>query len=312
MLFEYPEVTVLLPTMNRKKSLKRTLRSLSRLVYPKHKLKIMIIDNASHDNTVNMTHKNFPKIKVIHLPFNIGFGPALNEGISRTTTPFMLVTNDDVIFDKNCLKEMVKLSLRSKNIGIVSCKMFFADRPTTLALQGFKVNLWLGYHPTDLSGVDTVRETDVATGGCMLINYAVIKRIGYFNQSFFFSGEDYDFCFRVRRAGFKIMHCPEAIVWHEFLNAGKRQENFFQLYSHYRGKFHFMFVHAHIFQIMSFVFIQFTIGPIYSYYNFGIRTLIPMLWALGWNARHMKQTLAERKRLRSSLKIDYKPISTII
>lgn len=290
-----PAVSIIIPTMNRKKSLLRTLRSISFSTYPKNKLEVMIIDNASSDSTPKMVRKNYPKFKLIENSYNVGFAPALNQGIAKSKGKYLLITNDDVIFDKNCLSKLVKLMESDKQIGIAGGKMFFRDPPDVMAITGFRMNIWLGYHPYDFEGVDKIREMDVATGGCMMIRRSVLDIVGPYDDGFFFCGEDYDLCFRVKIPGFKIMYCPSAIVWHELLSSAKKDGNYDQLFAHFRGKFRFMLIHASLPQMLSFLPIQLSIAPLVSYYRGRQITILPILAALCWNAMNISKTLQSRK-----------------
>ncbi|MBI4058006.1 glycosyltransferase family 2 protein [Candidatus Microgenomates bacterium] len=283
---EFPSVTVVLPTMNRQKSLKETLFSLYNMNYPRKQLEVLVIDNGSRDKTSEMVKKYFPRITLITLPENIGFAPALNLGIEHSKGKYIFITNDDVIFDKQCLKELVKLAQNDKTIGIVGGKMFFRDQPDIVALPGFRVNIWLGYHPYDFEGAESVRKMDVATGGCMLIRRSMLDITGPFDPGFFFCGEDYDLCFRAKTTGFKVMYCPTALLWHEFAGSGQQTNE--SLFAHYRGKFRFMLIHATPLQILVFSPIQVVAGR---------RHLGPISSAFVWNLKNLQSTLQSRNNV---------------
>ncbi|OGM26991.1 hypothetical protein A3D00_05745 [Candidatus Woesebacteria bacterium RIFCSPHIGHO2_02_FULL_38_9] len=268
--------------MNREKSLIETLNSLFKMNYPKNRTEVIIVDNGSTDGTIEELPS---KLKLIKNKNNKGFAPALNQGIKASKGEYIFVTNDDVVFDRNCLSELVKLAQSDKKIGIVGGKMFFKNS-RIMALPGFRVNLWLGYHPFDLEGQNRTREMDVATGGCMLIRKSMLGKIGLFDEGFFFCGEDYDLCFRAKYAGFKIMYYPIAIVWHEFLNTSKKSFN--SLFAHYRGKFRFMLVHASLPQLIFFFPIQLTVGT---------KNLAPMSKAIIWNIKNFNKTLESRNKV---------------
>ncbi|MBI2021325.1 glycosyltransferase family 2 protein [Candidatus Daviesbacteria bacterium] len=299
-----PTVSIIIPTMNRKDSLLRTLRSISFLKYPQKRYDVVIINNASSDGTSKLVRKNYPKFKLIENSHNVGFAPALNQGIKNSKGQFVFITNDDVIFHKDCLTELINLIQTDKKIGVVGGKMFFQDQPEIMALPGFKVNLWLGYFPYDYRGADQVRETDITTGGCTLIRRSILNKSGMYDDGFFFCGEDYDFCFRVRLAGFKILYCPKAIVWHGFLSSAKATDNFNQLFAHYRGKFKFMLIHASILQILTFLPIQLFFGPFFSYLQSRKKTLLPMIKALIWNIVNLPATFKARGKV-SKLRLGY-------
>ncbi|MBI3486277.1 glycosyltransferase, partial [Candidatus Daviesbacteria bacterium] len=235
---------------------------------------------------------------------NRGFAPALNQGIKRSTGKYVLTTNDDVIFERKCLIELVRVVEKDKTIGILGGKMLFEGKEKLIALSGFRVNLWLGYHPYDFNGQDNLREMDVATGGCMLIRKSALAKSGFYDEGFFFCGEDYDLCFRMKIVGFKIVYVPSAIVIHKFLNSRRKKDNFPQLFAHYRGKFRFLFIHASSLQMLVFFPIQFLIGPFFSYLQSKQLTILPMVSALIWNLENLPSTLKSRHEVKK-LKIAY-------
>ncbi len=294
---KYPLVSIIIPTYNRQEYLFKALRSLYLQNYPQNKIETIIIDNGSNDNTLQMLSLKFPKSIIIKNNRNIGFAPALNQGIRKSQGQFIFVTNDDVTFDKNCLRELVALAETNDKIAIVGGRMFTDLKPQTMALPGFKFNIWLGYHPYDYQSSDKIREMDVATGGCMLIRKSSLKVTGTFDPGFFFCGEDYDLCTRAKIAGFKVMYCPTAIVWHKFLNSGQKTNNFGPLFAHYRGKFRFMFIHATVLQLLFFLPIQLLIGPLFSYWQSRQKTLLPIVTALYLNIKNLNEILKRRKKI---------------
>lgn len=291
-----PLVSVIIPTYNRIEPLTKSLSSLFSM-NRRHCMEVIVIDNGSIDGTSKMLALQFPRVKTIKNRQNIGFAPALNQGIRKSRGQFIFVTNDDVTFDKNCLRELVALIKTNDKIAIVGGRMFTDKKPRTMALPGFKFNIWLGYHPYDYQSPDKIREMDVATGGCMLIRKSSLKVFGTFDPGFFFCGEDYDLCTRAKIAGHKVMYCPTAIVWHQFLNSGQKTNNFGPLFAHYRGKFRFMFIHATVLQLLFFLPIQLLIGPLASYWQSRQKTLLPIVAALYFNIKNLNEILKTRKKI---------------
>ncbi|MBI3397213.1 glycosyltransferase, partial [Candidatus Woesebacteria bacterium] len=181
----YPHVSIVIPTRNRHKSLLNTLESISKLNYPKNKTEVIVIDNGS-TTAQSLDYKiQGLNIRTIKNKTNKGFAPALNQGIHKSRGKYVFITNDDVIFDKNCLSELVKCAELNSKVAIVGGKMLFKNT-RHMALPGFRVNLWLGYHPYDYKDADKIREMDVATGGCMLLSKQSLLKFGIFDEGFFF------------------------------------------------------------------------------------------------------------------------------
>ncbi len=290
-----PLISIIIPTRNRWQDLAECLKSLQKQTYSQNKIELIIIDNGSTDNTPKLLVKKFPSTKLISLPRNIGFAPALNLGGKKAKGKYLLVTNDDVTFEKNYIRELALLLESNPQIGVAHGKMFFRNT-NQVATPGFKLMPFLGYHPQPYYDLDTTQECDVATGGNMFIRKKAFNKLGGFDEGFFFCGEDYDFCFNTKRLGFKIFYHPKAICWHGFLQSGKPSKiNQDSLLAHYKGKFRYMLKNATVFQILTFFPIQIIVGPFFSYFKFGHRTFLPIIKAMLWNIIHLGDTLKARQ-----------------
>lgn len=217
------------------------LQSLDSLFIPVNtKLEIIVVDNASKDDSVRKIKTGYPSVIVLQNKENLGFSEGNNIGIRYALSngaDYVLLLNNDTIVDKNLLKELLIASENGKNIGIVSPKIYF-EKGFEFHKDRYKDNdlgnvLWyaggvmdwknvLGHH----RGVDEVdhgqynKEEDLgyATGCCMLIKKEVLEKIGLFDKRYYLYYEDNDLNVRVKKAGYKIIYAPKAILWHK--NAG--------------------------------------------------------------------------------------------
>lgn len=294
----YPFVSIIIPTYNRKLLLRKTLKSLKSLDYPKNKLEVVIIDNGSSDKTSLMI-KKYPKIKLIPLSQNIGIPAALNLAINNSKGNYIFQTNDDVTYEKNCLKELIKTIRSDPKIGIVGGRLYFSDRPKTPMINHLKLNLYIGYHSFKKTPADKISEVDIVTGACMLINKKIIGKIGFFDEMFSpYGAEDYEFCFRAKSAGFKVIFCPKAVVWvTEFKTNDKSIENQ-RLFDHYKGKFRFMLLFASPLQNLVFFPTQIFFAPIFCYMQSRKKVVVPILKAINWNLKNLKNTLSSRENIK--------------
>lgn len=292
-----PSVTFIFPTLNSSYLIAKVLNSIKNQNYPWEKIEVIVVDNASTDGTPDLIKKYFPWVKLITLRRNTGSAPPITMGAKIARGDYILATNDDVIFEKNCLRELTSLSLADSRIGITTGKMLDLDPPHKPLFFGFRVNPYLGYHTFDFQDSDRIRECDWAPGACIFINKKIFKDVGYFDDQYIFCGDDHDACFQVRSFGYKIMYTPRATYYHGFTRAkGKNGPSYDTLFAHYRGKIRFMIKNASIFQMLTFFPVQIIFGPFYSYFKFGHKTFSPLIKALIWNTRHLKETLEARQK----------------
>ncbi|HEY5600735.1 MAG TPA: glycosyltransferase family 2 protein [Patescibacteria group bacterium] len=259
-----PKVAVIIPNHNGLELLKKTLNTINKQTYKN--IRIIVIDNASVDNSLKYLSTQ-KYIKTIKLTRNFGFAKAVNLGIKIFKADYFLITNNDVLFENACITNLVDTLIDDPDIGIIGPKIYKTGTKI-LDMRGFKVNPFLGYKPYDLSNTNTAHETEWITGTAMLVKREVFKKIGLFDEKFFFTFEDLDLCFRTKESGFKIYFQPKAIIWHgtgtgfRSQNQGKLlTEDFYKkrYYFLYKAKFYFLKKHANPFAITSSLIFQFLI-----------------------------------------------------
>lgn len=258
-------------------------------------METIVVDNGSTDGTCQMVKKEFPYVKMIAFKQNEGVPSALNAAIEKSKGRYIFQTNDDVIFERSCLAQLINNCLGDKKVGIAGGRLYFVDRPQTPMIANLNLNLYIGYHSFRKTPSDRVCDVDIVTGACMLISRKLIEAIGPFDEGFGpYGGEDYEFCFRAKRAGYKVIFCPKAAVWvKEFKTEDKLTEKR-RLFDHYKGKFRFMLLYASPLQNLTFFPIQLFFAPIFCYTQSGKKITAPMFWALFWNLKNLKRTAATR------------------
>lgn len=202
-------------------------------------LTIVIVDNGSKDNSVNLFKTKYQKnknVKIIEARKNLGFTGGNNLGIEygvKNRADYLLIINNDTLVDKNLIRNLLQTFDENQNVGIASPKIYFApgfeyhkkytksEIGKVLWYAGGSID-WNNVYGTNI-GVDEVdhgqydenREIDFATGACMLVNSDLIKRVGKFNNDYFAYMEDVEFCLRVKNKGIKIIYEPKAVMWHK-------------------------------------------------------------------------------------------------
>ncbi|MDP2632343.1 MAG: glycosyltransferase family 2 protein [Candidatus Curtissbacteria bacterium] len=295
---KFPFVSVIIPTFNRRPLLKKTLTSLKSVNYPKTKMEIIVVDNGSSDGTFQVVKKYFPNVKLFSFPQNKGIPAALNLAIKKSKGKYIFQTNDDVIFAKDCLKILIIAAQSDQKVGIAGGRLYFSDRPKTPMINHLKVNLFIGYHSFRKTPSDKISEVDVVTGASMLIKRKVIEKIGLTDEKFGpYGAEDYEFCFRTKAAGFKVIFCPESVVWVKEFRTNDKKINYQRLFDHYKGKFRFMLLYANPLQNLVFFPTQLLFAPIFCYLQSRKKIVFPILHALLWNLKNLNQTLHTRNKI---------------
>lgn len=217
-----PSVCIVIVNWNQLNLTLECLDSLSKINYDN--FNIIVVDNNSRNDPTLEIKERFPDVVVLVQSENRGFTGGNNVGISYALeqgVSYILLLNNDTIVDKNFLGPLVKkLENNSESIGVVTSKIYYLDKPSTIWAMGGKTNFWLGSSKSFLQGTKddgqftTDIEVDYATGCCMLFSVEQVKKNGVLDDRYFAYFEDVDYCFRIKRTGLKIYVVANSKIWH--------------------------------------------------------------------------------------------------
>jgi len=189
---------------------------------------VVVVDNASSHDSVELLKARWPDITFIVNSRNMGFAGGNNFGIRHALkrgSEFVLLLNNDTTIDPDALGTLVRTMEENTQAGIVGGKVYYFDRPNVIWFAGGHFNAHSGFgdhygkFEEDHGQYDRVRECDFITGCCMLIRREVCEKIGLLDDSYFLYYEDVDFCSRARRAGFSVLYQPSAVIYHKISRA---------------------------------------------------------------------------------------------
>ena len=123
-------VSVVIPNWNGKRFLKGVLDSLREQTYKP--IEVLVVDNGSHDGSVEFMSENYPEVKIARFEKNTGFAPAVNRGIRESCGEFIALINNDTIVDPQWVAELVKGMAEHPECGSMGCKMLAYDDRTLL------------------------------------------------------------------------------------------------------------------------------------------------------------------------------------
>ena len=179
---------------------------------------IIVVDNNSGEEIGDSLEK---EIIFIQNHQNLGYTGGNNIGIKKALeigADFVFVLNPDTLVDKKCLEILVQ-GMKKYQAAISGPKIYFAGSKKIWYAGGIfdRLNV-IGSHrgvdEQDQGQYDQDQETDYITGAAMMVKREVFERIGLFDEDYFLYYEDSELCFRAKRAGFKIMYLPKAVVYH--------------------------------------------------------------------------------------------------
>lgn len=176
-------------------------------------LEVVCADNGSHDDSAARIASQFPQVRLIRQPVNLGFAGGVNAGMYVAQGDVFVLLNQDCLPEPGWLAALGDAFVANSNAGIAGCTIFHADGSLDHAGARMLRPQAYGEHLTDLPAAPRV--SDYVTGAAFAIRRDVVARIGSFDEDFYPAYyEETDFCYRARRAGFETIYAPAARVRH--------------------------------------------------------------------------------------------------
>ncbi len=188
---------------------------------------VIVVDNASHDGSVDAVRTRFPHVTVIANAENSGFAKACNQAAVVSSGRYLLLLNSDTVMQQGTLRTMVSCLDQHLDIGAVSCLQRDEQGRVVQSCFPFpSIRDHVRYAetlPTVVrrlvgapSSMDCTRSQDVewANGACLMIRKALFDRLGGLDERFFMYFEDVDLCRRVQQLGYRVRHVAEGEVVH--------------------------------------------------------------------------------------------------
>jgi GT2 family glycosyltransferase len=192
---------------------------------------VIVSDNGSTDGSVKLVREKFPEVQVVENRANVGFAKGNNAGIQLARGEYILILNPDTIIRDHALQKLVAFAGRQPAAGAFGCRVLNPDgsfqnpaRPLPTVRGALLAALclrWLGrvsaHFSSDLyPGWDgrTEREIGFQSGCCVMFRGDLLKRLGGFDERFFYHYEETDLCARVWASGSSIRYTPAAEIVH--------------------------------------------------------------------------------------------------
>ena len=205
-------------------------------------LEIVVVDNNSSDNSVEMVRKEYPDIKLIRNKKNLGFSAGNNIGIKNSSGKFLTLLNSDTLVEPDSLISVLKAMENDRSIGAATCLLQMADGKIDPAShRGFPTpwnslsyflgfeklfpnsRFFGGYHQ-GWKNLKIAHEVDCISAAFMMVSGEVIDKVGLLDERFFMYGEDIDWCLRIKQAGYKIFFYPGVKTLHLKRQSGRENK----------------------------------------------------------------------------------------
>ena len=245
-----PHIKILILNWNGKELLKPCLESVLKIDYANYS--VLVIDNGSTDNSLEMVKKNYPKMGCLLLDKNYGYAGGYNKsfGYLKSDPPeFILLLNNDTEVDSDILNSFIQAKEQFGDNQIYGGKIYYQNNPEKIWYAGGNINLKYaniyhrGIRKPDSSEFSIPMQTDYVTGCCLFISMEVINQLNGFDKQFNMYGEDVDLCLRAKQEGINCYYWPEAKLWHKVSASLGGTFSFGKSIRKYRSLFKLYFKH---------------------------------------------------------------------
>lgn len=244
------EVTVVIPNYKGKEYLLPCVRSLHEKDHTEKK--ILIIDNASNDGSIDDVKEQYPDVKCVMLDKNYGFCRAVNIGIERADTPYVILLNNDTVIKENYVKYLLETIKRNPNTFSVEPKMIQYHDQSKIDSAGTYYNAfgWAFAYGKDknIENYNHSRKIFAACAGASIYRRKIFDEIGLFDEKHFAYLEDIDVGYRARIAGYDNRYEPKAEVIHVGSAASGARYNEFKIRLSSRNNMYLLYKNMPLFQ----------------------------------------------------------------
>lgn len=226
------DLSIIIISYNTREFLKKCVESIRESFEKKISYEIIIVDNNSDDGTIDEIKNRDPELKIIQNKQNLGFSKANNIGIKNSKGKYILFLNPDTVIHPGTLEKMIEFMDSDKKAGAATCLIklpsgklddashrgfptpwnafsYFSGLAKIFPRSKFFSGYSLGW-----MNLKQAHEIDACAGAFMIVRREAGDQINWWDEDYFWYGEDLDFCFRLKEKGWKIYFVPDSSILH--------------------------------------------------------------------------------------------------
>lgn len=302
-------ISVIILSYNGSNDLIKCLNSLNNLNYKNTEL--ILVDNNSQDNSVEIVKNNYKNVKIVELKKNFGFALGNNIGVACANGDYIVLLNQDTVVDKNWLTELVKVAKSSEKIGIVGSKIYYYDKRNIIDFAGSSCDKYgntrqIGAEKRDNKVLNIKRKSFYICGASLLFKREVYENIKLFDPFYFMYYEDVDFCWRAWISGYDVIYTPKSFIYHKINNSSQSFERnkYFSEKNCIRTLLKNYEIKSIIRILPNYIFLR--LHSIYRYRkhkgHLSHKLFIIYLKSISWNLLHIRSLINFRKNIQKNRK----------
>lgn len=214
------ELTIVILTYNSSHIIKSCLDNIDLTKY-----KVVIVDNASRDNTSEFIRTNYPQLQLIQIPKNLGYGRGNNVVLREVKTEFALVLNPDALISESSIQKVLQAMKLDVKVAIAGPLILEQNTISNEDIAKEKARI-----EEDFSTIKDMYyekfgnsyDSRFVSGACIFLRMEVFQKLGFFDEKIFMFYEDDELCLRAKRNGYRNLTVTDAVVCHVGASSSKK------------------------------------------------------------------------------------------
>ncbi len=226
-----PRLSIIIVNYNVKEFLEQALQAIDKATVNLD-AEVLVVDNHSVDESVKMVRTHYPWVHLIVNEQNVGFAAANNQALREARGEYLLLLNPDTLVQEDTFTTMIGYLDEHPKVGMAGCKILNPDGTLQLACRRsfptlrvalpkifglsrlFPGSRFFGKYNLTYLDPDVETDVDAVSGSFMMVRQEAMKQVGLLDESFFMYGEDLDWCYRFKQAGWEVKYVPETKIIH--------------------------------------------------------------------------------------------------
>ena len=211
---------------------------------------VIVVDNGSQDGSGNEVKKTFPFIHLVENQKNMGFAKAVNQGLQKASGRYILLLNPDTQMKGGAIERFVSFMDSHSDTGVAGAQLLNSDGSKQNSIANFpslatellnkRLLRWLfpKRFPGKEKNYPEPVEVNSVIGACMMVRREALDQVGSLDEDYFLFLEETDWCYRMKKAGWKIHHVPQTEVFH-FQGKSAARDKKRSRVEYFRSRYHF-------------------------------------------------------------------------
>lgn len=247
------DLSVIIVNWNTKNLLYQCLESVYQMIH-NLEFEVYVVDNGSTDGTEVMIKTRFPQVIFMKNQMNLGFSKANNQALGRSKGKYLLLLNPDTQIKEGAIEGLFSFMEYHPKAGILGVQLLNSDGSKqnsianlpSLATELLNKRLLRWLFPKRFPGKERDYhepiEVDSVIGACLMMRHEAMEQVGLLDEDYFLFFEETDWCYRIKKAGWKVYHVPQAEIYH-FQGKSAEKDIKRAKVEYYRSRYHFFKKH---------------------------------------------------------------------